>query len=155
MASWPLRPRFALGANVASGDKDPLDPDLQTFNPLFPRGNYFSHLALLGPRNFFNLNPRVELELTETLALGADVNFFWRLEMSDGLYGPPGNVLRSGLDSSRRFVGPAVSASLDWTPSRFVEVGLVYTHGRAGPFVEDTGTSEDIDFVELTFRLRF
>ena len=26
------------------------DRDLGTFNPLFPRGNYFSELALLGPR---------------------------------------------------------------------------------------------------------
>jgi hypothetical protein len=34
----PLRPQLRLRANVASGDKDPNRPALQTFNALFPQG---------------------------------------------------------------------------------------------------------------------
>ena len=37
------RPRFGLHADVTSGDRDPADDTLGTFNPLFPRG------ALLRP----------------------------------------------------------------------------------------------------------
>lgn len=155
LARLPFSPRLVLSANLASGDDDPADPDLQTFNPLFPRGNYFSHLALLGPRNFANLHPGIELALGETLALAFDANFYWRLQRSDGLYGPAGNLLRAGTGSERRYVGPALSASLDWTPNRYASVGLIYTHGFPGPFVRDTGPSDDIDFVELTLRFRF
>ena len=53
----PLSPYVGLSANIASGDKNPFDPDLQTFNPMYPKGDYFSELSLLGPRNFYNLNP--------------------------------------------------------------------------------------------------
>jgi Alginate export len=35
-AAW--RPRFGLKADVTSGDKDPSEPTLQSFNPLFPKG---------------------------------------------------------------------------------------------------------------------
>jgi hypothetical protein len=45
----PLQPRLGLRANVASGDDDPNDDALETFNPLYPRGNYFNELATLGP----------------------------------------------------------------------------------------------------------
>ena len=148
-------PRVALSANVASGDDDPDDRDLGTFNPLFPRGNYFSHLALLGPRNFVNLNPKLELQLTRRLVVAADLNLYWRLETGDALYGPSGNLLRRGSETGSRFVGPAFSASIDWTPNPFVAVGLVYTRGFAGPFIEDTGPARDIDFVEWTLRWRF
>jgi alginate export protein len=53
----PLQPRLGLRANVASGDDDPNDDVLETFNPLYPRGNYFNELATLGPRNFFDVHP--------------------------------------------------------------------------------------------------
>lgn len=151
----PLTPRLGLSANVASGDDDPNDDDLGSFNALFPRGNYFSHLALLGPRNFANLHPSLELRLTEALSFAIDANFYWRLETDDGIYGPSGNILRTGADTNSRYVGPALSASIDWTLNRFFFFGLVYTHGFAGPFVDDTGPSRDIDFVELTMQARF
>jgi len=61
------RPRLALSANIASGDKDPGDGKLQTFNPLFPRGNYFSEDATLGPRNFFNVHRFVTFQLGDAV----------------------------------------------------------------------------------------
>lgn len=152
---FPFRPRIFLSANAASGDKNPDDSDLETFNPLFPRGNYFSHIALLGPRNFLNLHPGIALELTDTFVFTLDTNFFWRMETSDGLYGPPGNELRGEGETDTRFVGTAVSASIDWDVNRYLFLGAIYTHVLPGGFIDRTGPSREIDFVELTARLRF
>lgn len=151
----PLRPRIFLSANAASGDKNPDDSDLETFNPLFPRGNYFSHIALLGPRNFLNLHPGIEFQFTETFVFTLDTNVFWRMETSDGLYGPPGNELRGEGETNTRFVGTAISASIDWEVNRFLFLGAIYTHVMPGEFIDRTGLSREIDFVELTARLRF
>ena len=101
-ADLALKPRLALSANIASGDKDPADERLQTFNPLFPRGNYFSEDATLGPRNFFNLHPFLTLHLSDSLSLTTDVNFFWRLEKGDGVYTPAGAILRRPLRNVAR-----------------------------------------------------
>jgi hypothetical protein len=48
-ADAPWSPRLGLKADVTSGDRDPNDRDLQTFNPLFPKGAYFGETGLIGP----------------------------------------------------------------------------------------------------------
>lgn len=50
-------PEVMLSVNVASGDNDPTDDKLETFDALYPRGSYFSEVAVLGPSNFYNINP--------------------------------------------------------------------------------------------------
>lgn len=151
----PLNPRVALSANVASGDKDAGDDKLQTFNPLFPRGNYFSEDATLGPRNFFNLHPVLTLQITDALTLTTDVNFFWRLEKGDGVYTPLGAILREAQPGAGRYVGTAASANLTWTISPFLEATAIYARFEPGAFLTDTGASKPLDFIELTVRARF
>jgi hypothetical protein len=151
----PWAPRLGLNANIASGDRDPADADLETFNAIFPRGNYFSHLALLGPRNFFNVHPGLSLAPHPDVTLGLDVNLFWRLSRDDGIYAPNGQLLRAGAGSDARFVGTALSAALDWRIDRSLFFGLVYTQAFPGAFIEDTGPDRIIRFVEVTLRFQF
>jgi hypothetical protein len=145
-------PRVGLSANVASGDRDPRDADLESFNALFPRGNYFSELALLGPRNFFNVHPFVTVRPTERLSLTADVDFFWRLEKGDGLYGPGGALLLAGAASGERYVGAEFSANATWQLNPSLGLTVIYARFFPGAFVETTGPGATIDFVEVTLK---
>jgi len=151
----PWRPRIALSANIASGDGDPSDADLGTFNPLFPRGNYFSEAAVLGPRNFFNVHPFVTVRPTETWSLTTDVNFFWRLDTNDGVYAPAGQLIRGPSGSDDRFVGSAVSLTSEYAIAENLTFTAIYTHFFAGDFIRATGPSEGIDFFELTLQFKF
>ena len=56
------RPRLGLRAGIASGDSSASDADLQTFNPLFVRGNYFGEAGLLSPQNFVDLFPSLRIK---------------------------------------------------------------------------------------------
>lgn len=105
------KPRLMLSANIASGDRDPLDPDLQTFNPLYPRGNYFSQDATLWPLNFHNLHLFLTINPTNAWALTVDYDSFWRTSGDDGVYGPNVSLLRSGQGSEDRFVATALSVT--------------------------------------------
>jgi len=154
-AEQPWRPRIALSANVASGDDDPADTDLGTFNPLFPRGNYFSEAAVLGPRNFFNLHPFITAHPTDAWSLITDMNFFWRLETEDGVYAPSGQVIRQPGGSDKRFVGSALSLTSEYEIVENLTFTAIYTHFFAGGFIRDTGPSKDIDFIELTLQFKF
>jgi len=151
----PLGPRLALNANIASGDRDPSDPDLQTFNPLYPRGNYFSELGLLGPRNFFNIHPFLTINPLASISITTDVNFYWRQSLKDGVYSPNGQLLRSSEGSDARFVGSAVSLTTDWRINRYVTATAIYSHFFPGRFIRETGPADSIDFVELTLQLLF
>ena len=151
----PLTPRLALSANIASGDDDPDDANLETFNPLYPRGSYFSEVALLGPRNFYNLHPFLTVNPTDRLSITTDVDFFWRLQTEDGIYSPSGQLLRSGAGSDAHYVGTEISFNAGWQVTDGFALTGVYAHFFPGRFVEETGPSKDIDYFELTMKFQF
>lgn len=152
----PLKPRLALSTNIASGDSDPADAKLGSFNALFPRGSYFSELAQLGPRNFYNFNPYLTLELKEGLEWITDFNLFWRQSLADGVYGPPGNLVRAPEGSNARLVNAALSTNLEYQVSEQIFVGALYTHSMPRAFIRETDPdARAVDFIELTFRFDF
>jgi hypothetical protein len=151
----PLKPRLALSANIASGDQDPADNNLQTFNPLFPRGNYFSELALLGPFNFFNIHPFLTIQPFSSLSTTLDVDFFWRQSLNDGVYSPNGQLLRASDGSTARYVGTEISFTNEWKVNRHLTLTAIYCHFFPGNFIRQTGTAQPIDFIEITARFLF
>lgn len=148
-------PRLLLSVNVASGDTAPDDGRLETFDALYPRGNYFSELAQLGPANFFNVNPYLTITPMDGVTMQFDLNLYWRLETSDGIYGPAGNLIRLPGDSDERFVNTALSASIEWELDRYFLLGLALTHSRPEAFIEDTGPADISNFAQFTFEARF
>src|SRR5260370_29014909 len=74
-----LKPRFSAKADISSGD-NPSSKTLGTFNPLFPKGNYFGVLATAGPGpiNFIDVHPRVETAFSHGVTVSVDWIFQWR-----------------------------------------------------------------------------
>jgi len=151
----PWSPEILLSTNVASGDDEQGDGQLGTFDALFPRGNYFSQLALLGPSNFFNVHPIVKAHPRDNLLVFIDTNLFWRLDTDDGVFGPAGNIIRSGEASDARFVNTSVSAGIEWEAAENIFFSFLYTHSEPGQFIIETGPSDPIDFVEFTASFKF
>src|SRR5258708_12144071 len=52
-------PRLGLVFDAASGDKNPADPNLQTFNAMFQSGMYSGRAQLLRPTNSVRFGPSV------------------------------------------------------------------------------------------------
>lgn len=150
---WKPQLRFSI--NIASGDSDLKDSELGTFNPLFPRGNYFSEAAVFGPRNFYNFHAFLDLQPGDSWSLTADLNFFWRLETADGLYSPSGQLIRGPGDSDAHFAATALSLTAEYTFCRGLVFTAIHTFVEPKAFIRNTGPSEDIDFSELTLQYRF
>ena len=151
----PLVPRVGLRADIASGDHDPADRDLQTFNPLFPKGAYFSEAGLIGPSNFFDLNPCLDLHLGNRLTLTLDWDFFWRESTGDGLYNNAEALVRSGRASDARYVGSMSQAQLFWDIDRHLSFVGIYGHFFAGPFLRQSGPGEDVDYFTSWLSYKF
>jgi hypothetical protein len=151
----PLQPRLGLKANITSGDRDPKNPDLQTFNPLFPKASYFSQDVLIGPLDHIDLNPSVDLYFTGSLSLSANWDFFWRESTHDGVYDNGTNLVRSGKKSSAQYVGSQPQAVLKWGIDRHISFVAIYAHFLAGPFLRDTGPSKDVDYVTTWVTYKF
>ncbi|MDR6983441.1 hypothetical protein J2X32_002077 [Rheinheimera pacifica] len=144
-----------VSANVASGDKNPDDNKLGTFNPLLPRGNYFSELALLGPRNFYNIQPYLTFQPHPAVKVTTAVNFYWRLSTDDGVYGPGGNLLNVDSASDRRYVATEYSLSVAVSVTK--STTLMLAGGRSDPaaLVRQTGSRGATHYVEFTAKVLF
>lgn len=145
----PLQPRFGTQVNANSGDSNPDAPDLQTFNPLFPRGAYFSQANFIGPLNLVDVHPAVTLHLTSALVLTLDWDFFWRQSLGDGLYLPNAVVQVHGAGNPQRYVGSQGALLVQWQATRYASFGGTVSHFFAGAFLHAAGFSDDVTFVAL------
>jgi hypothetical protein len=143
----PARPRLGTQANATSGDSNPSSSDLQTFNPLFPRGAYFSQANLIGPLNLVDLHPALRLRPVEKLEITLDWDFFWRESLEDGLYQPSTALQIPGAGNPARYVGSQGAVLVQWQATRHAAVAATYSHFFAGPFLRFAGLGRDVNFV--------
>lgn len=120
----------------------------------FPRGNYFSEAAVLGPRNFYNVHAFLRIAPTAGWSHTVDVNWYWRLRDEDDVYGPPGNlILNPGGEGE--LVTTAISNGTSWTLNRYFDASAIYTIQTHGELARAQGSPRNTHFIELTLRARY
>jgi len=153
-ALW--HPRLGLATDVASGDRDPANPDLQTFNALFQSGTYSGRAQILGPSNAIRLEPSLGLLLSERVTFSAGWGFFWRESANDGLYGIPGNLIVPSHGVKSRYEGSRPIAEVDWQVTRHLSAHVNYIYVFNAAFEEQSvhGTSS-MSYVSPWMTYRF
>jgi hypothetical protein len=147
--------RLGVRADVTSGDRDRHDDRLQTFNPLFPKGAYFGLIASAGPSNHFDLHPQFALTLRSGIVVTTSWLMFWRREVDDGIYGIPGNLLRSGAGTRSRFVGHSPGVEVEWPVTERLSLTGDASLFTAGPFIQESGPAHTIGFIAAWATYRF
>jgi hypothetical protein len=150
-----LQPEIKLLAEIISGDDDPEDAELGTFNPLFPRGKYFGALSPIGPRNLIRIHPSITIRPFENLAVSLSTAAYWRESTNDGIYAIPGNIVRSGKNSAARFIGTQVELSVSWQATPELNLTASASAFEPGRFIRETGPAKTITMVGLSANYRF
>ncbi len=148
------QPRLSLSANIASGDDNAKDHQLNTFNPLYPNLSYFEEAAMLAPQNFFNLMPSLTIQALANVRVSADWNFYWRLSKNDAVYVRGLNPLPQTLGVNGQFVTHAFSGNIDWEINKHVSLGFSYSHFFAGQVITEAG-GHDTDYVRSQLNVVF
>ena len=131
------KPSVNLRNDYISGDKKAGDGDLQTFNPLYPKGGYFGFNPLIGPSNLIDLHPYLVLTMTDKLTIQTDVVFNWRYSLNDGLYRPSGNFNTEGSLSDQRFIGTTYLLSADYSFNKYLSASCGGQYFKVGNFIKD------------------
>lgn len=150
----PWKPRLSVRRDIGSGDNDPTDGKLKTFNPLFPKGAYFSEAGLV---SWSNLSAwRIALGVAPTKTVTAEISHTDRRRQAgrDALYLQPFAVLAGGGASTAKAVSEDWQADLGWQVSRNVKVSLEAVHAEAGAAVKAAG-GHDVDFGMAIVQFRF
>lgn len=151
----PLTPGVRLRANVASGDRDPGDGRLGTFNPLFPKAKYFGDLSPIGPRNIVNVHPSIDFSPGSGVRVELAASRFWRESRGDGAYDVPGQLIRPAGASRARHIGDQFEISATWQASDIFSLSGSLSAFRPGPFIRETGSAGTIRMASAEAMLKF
>ena len=135
----PLRPRVSLQFDAASGDKNPTDHQLNTFNPLFPSGYYFTTAGYTTYANLVHVKAGFSLAPRHNLHLSAGVGSEWRATVADAIYTLPDIPVRNTAGRGSRYVGAYGQLRSDYALTSHVALALELVHFSAGPTIMSAG----------------
>lgn len=154
-AGAPLKPRLAVRADVASGDRSARDHALGTFEAPYPALNYFSEASISAPANVYDLHPYLELRPRQNLSAEIGVDFLWRLRRADAIYRAGGGILvPAAAGGSSSFVTAMTQLEVNWRPSPFLAIQAAFVQAAAGDLIRDVhgaGTSLLLLSADLRF----
>ncbi len=149
------RPRFSLRADTASGDRNPSDPRLQSFNPLFPGNSYSGQVGLLGPTNLTDFTPAVTFFMRKNLVVGFEAASYWRTSTADGVYAPDLKLLLPAGVGQEKYVGTNPAVVVIWQATRHVMFQGAITRFISGTLLRKTFVANGFGFYSTSLLYRF
>ena len=112
-------------------------------------------LALVGPANLMDIHPSVGIPLSRSCHLNIDWDFFWRHQISDGIYFPSGRLNVPGDGSNKRYIGHQPGIQMAHQVGRFLEIEASYFHFFTGDFLKEVTEGENFSQFGVSMNLKF
>jgi hypothetical protein len=149
------RPRVSVRVDVASGDGDPSEPRLESFNPLFPGNSYSGAVGLLGPTNLTDLTASLVMAPRPDLTIGVEAPSYWRTSTQDGVYATDLRLLIRPEAGTGKYVGTNPGVFVVWQATRHCQLQGVITRFLSGGFLDETFVSAGFGFYSVSAVYRF
>jgi hypothetical protein len=118
---WPThrwQPRLGIKLDIASGDRNPQDGRLGTFNAMYPKSAYFSEASLLAPANLMDVQPTLTLTPRPGLSTEFGWQLAWKHQRSDAVYTTPAPLAAvPGTAGTPRRIGQQYKWETSWEAS--------------------------------------
>lgn len=151
-----FKPRVYFGFDFGSGDKDPNDDKMGTFDQTYPLAHaYLGYMDIVGRQNI--IDPNIGITFIPLNKLTCEVNghFFWRARKGDALYNAGANVVREGAPGTNLEVGQEIDLLLKYALNSQTLLLLGYSHFFPVEFIKQTGPDDLIDFIYAVMQFTF
>jgi hypothetical protein len=155
LQALPWQPRLGLKADIASGDRNPRDHVLGTFDALYPKVPYFTEAGLVAPANLIDVYPSLRVQPTPAVSVELGWDLLWRQTTADAFYRPvPFAPLRGTAGGGSAWVGHQVQLAARWSLDRRVELRAWLVHFTAGDTIKRAG-GRNVDFAAASIAFKF
>ncbi|MBI2264855.1 MAG: alginate export family protein [Armatimonadetes bacterium] len=154
--SAPWSPRLGIEYAYATGDSDPTDAAVETFDQLFPTNHdKYGYADYQGWRNMQDFRISLSVKPSSKLTLSLDHHWFSLAQPRDGWYGAGGGINTSGATVLRSLAGIAgTNVGTEWdlavtfVPGKNYRLSAGYSRFTPGPFVRTVlgGTANSSDW---------
>jgi len=150
-ANCPLKPRLYLEYNYATGDSDPTDSDIGTFQNLFPSNhNKYGVMDLFAWQNLSSPDVRFRVNPCKQVSLETAFYVYWLADTNDSWYRANGTTrvrpLTPAAVDATNHVGEEFDFLVTYQPVKFLNIWAGYSHFFAGNYLKATGASDDADY---------
>ncbi len=143
-ATWT--PRLGFQFDAASGNSNPHDNVLQTFNPLFPNGYYFTLAGYTGYTNLIHVKPSIAVHPTNSLTLTVAVAAQWRESTADAVYLQGSVPVPGTAGQPGRYTGTYGQLDLSWAMNSHTSFAIQAVRFDVGNAVSRAG-GHDSDYL--------
>jgi len=154
----PWTPRLGLQYNFASGDHDPFDGTIETFQNLFPTNHkFYGIMDLTAWQNMHQAVAELKVQPVKQVTAQLDYRAFFIASNDDFWYRANGTTAVRPLTPAARdagqFEGSQIEFITTWNVCKYFQLQGGYAHFFAGDYLKDTGPHDDADFgyVQATF----
>ena len=134
-ADLKSRPAFGLRNDYISGGGNKSGGDLETFNPIYPKGGYFGFDPQIGPVNLIDIHPYASIQVCPGLTFLADIVYNWRYSVNDGIYRPSGAFNLTGDGTTQKYIGTDYLAKVSYVFNAFLSVDFGLQYFKTGPYI--------------------
>ncbi|HET7085409.1 MAG TPA: alginate export family protein [Rhizomicrobium sp.] len=132
-------PRLGFQIDAASGDSNPHDGTLGTFNPLFPNGYYLALAGFTGYTNFIHVKPSVTVKPAANLSAMLAVAAQWRETMADAVYTQPNIPVAGTAGHGGSYTGTYVQGRFDWQVTEHFSAALEAVRFQVADSIRQAG----------------
>ena len=156
--AWKLR--LGVEYNYGSGDSDPADGDIETFQNLFPTNHkFYGIMDLTAWQNMHQAAAELKVQPCKTVTAQLGYRAFFIASSDDVWYRANGTTAVRPLTPAARaagsYEGSQAELVLTWNVKKWLQIQGGYAHFFAGDYLEDTGASDDADFGYVQAMLTF
>lgn len=138
-ATAPWSPRLGLQLDAASGDRDPHDGRVGTFNPMFPNGYYVTLSGYTGYSNFIHVKPSLTLKPAPGMKLLVALGALWRQTTHDAVFAQPSIALPDTAGAAGRRTATYAQLRVDWAIVRNVAMAFETDRYEVARVVREAG----------------
>ena len=144
-------PHLGVEYDFGSGDRDPADRKIETFQNLFPSNHPpYGSMDVFSWQNMHDAAFNAKIQPCKQMWIQAEYHTFWLASTDDVWYRSNGSSAVRPLTPAARtasnYAGSELDLVVNWAVRKELTLQAGFAHFFAGDYLKDTGAHDDADF---------